>query len=98
MRIFSGMAHRAGKAGASVLFVFKQYACTRITQKQPESLGFQGVLCYSVRIIIAKPAAYMWTECNISRDLDRQAPIEMHEIPGLEQRRDSPRKDVQQVQ
>ena len=50
MRIFSGMAHRAGKAGASVLFVFKQYACTRITQKQPESLGFQGVLGYSVRI------------------------------------------------
>ena len=51
MRIFSGMAHRAGKAGASVLFVFKQNACTRITQKQPERLGFQGVLCYSVRII-----------------------------------------------
>ena len=51
MRIFSGMAHRAGKAGASVLFVFKQNSCTRITQKQPVSLGFQGVLCYSVRII-----------------------------------------------
>ncbi|MBP3305638.1 MAG: hypothetical protein J6L24_06690, partial [Oscillospiraceae bacterium] len=57
MRIFSGMAHRAGKAGASVLFVFKQNSCTRITQKQPESLGFQGVLCYSVRIISAAHTA-----------------------------------------
>ena len=50
MRIFSSVAHHAGKAGAEFLLIFMQKPCTRITQKQHES-GFQPILCDSVRFI-----------------------------------------------
>ena len=50
MRIFSGLAHQAGKAGARFLLALRQKPYTRITQKQSESFGFQDTLCDSVRI------------------------------------------------
>lgn len=32
MRIFSGVAHHAGKVGAKLLLAFKEKLCTRTTQ------------------------------------------------------------------
>ena len=64
MRRFFCMANHAEKAGARVLWPKPQNPCTRITQRMPNSLGFQGVLRDSVRIMyqvnILKINAYLF--------------------------------------
>ena len=74
MRIFSGVVPHAGKAGAMFLLAFKEKLCTRITQKQLESPGFHGILCYSVRIkyrslppkhqLPSAECPYAWTDLH----------------------------------
>ena len=51
MRCFFCMANHAEKVGARFLWPKPQIPCTRITQGMPESLGFQGILRDSVRIM-----------------------------------------------
>ena len=65
MRSFSCMANHAGKAGARGLRPKPQNPCTRITQRLPESLGFQGFLRYSVRIIYSRIVPISVTEATV---------------------------------